>query len=110
MRGLFAHLKGLADGGHLDEDDLARWREWRTWFEANCHMPCEAEIRGRRGCRGSLFWFKNVSGTTVLLERSHEIVRFLEGRGETVRVVRSSDPGHITYEDEQQIAAEPSVG
>jgi len=110
MRGLFAHVKGLADVGGLDEYDHERWSEWRTWFEANCYMPSTAELRASRDPRRSLFWFKDVSSAAVLLERSGEIVRFLESRGETVRVLRSSDPGHITYEDDVQVAAEPDLG
>jgi hypothetical protein len=89
---------------------MARWAEWRTWFEANCRMPCECELRGRRGPRESLFWFKDVSTTSYLMDRSREIVRFLEGWGDTVRVLRSLDPGRITYEDDQQVAAEPYAG
>lgn len=42
----------------------------------------------------------------ALAAKTADVVSFLQRRGETVTVLRSNDPGFITYEDRLQVAAE----
>jgi len=69
-------------------------------------MPAADEIRHVNDPLDSRFWFKVVPESGEITERTLEVVRFLEARGEVVRVLRTTDPGHITYGDIHQLAAE----
>lgn len=61
--------------------------------------------RWRKPGQLALCWFK--SAATEHIQRKHRLKRALEDCGIHVEGLTTPDPGHILFEDDQQVAAEP---
>jgi hypothetical protein len=82
-----------------DADEL---RELEAWFDKNLKRPTHF---GRHQHPSGICWFKTAA--TEHIRRIWEMVNILERNGTYVRNIRTDSPGHIIYEDNWQLVAEP---
>ena len=95
--GAFAATYQLLDSGRLSAFDIERFYRVLEWFHDNLRIP-----RTLNTSRG-IFWFK--SSATDCIDTIWDLARLLRIHGEDVRMMVTTDPGSIVYEDEHQIAA-----
>jgi hypothetical protein len=92
--------------GRLEHrEDLSDWtadqlEESLAWFNQNLIVPRRRLVE-RRG----VFWFR--SDAHQIVGRMWDLVAILRNEGVFMEVRRTSTPGMIVYEDEQQVAAIP---
>ena len=87
----------------LDENSLEPYEE--EWLEdiydwLNAHLPCPPFSSGQL-TYDAVAWFK--VGSSDFIARMWDIVAIIEGHDVPVRLLKSSNPGKIVYEDEYQV-------
>ena len=104
-QGLFQAAYDLRDGALLEPHEATWFTEVVGWFERHLAVPV-LYLGGRRGeCRRVLFWFKAEAHEHV--QRMQQVGVMLGHHGVPTRMLRSSRPGRIVYQDEHQIGAIP---
>jgi hypothetical protein len=104
--GLFQALDDARDSDIAPDWALEQLRDLQLWFNDNLEAPDRFSRGSRRGGdQRTLSWFK--AGADQHIRKMFEMKAALEACGVHVEVLRTRDPGHILYEDERQIAAEP---
>ena len=82
---------------------LRQIEEVNGWFDKNLAVPAHFS-RGVHGQRG-LSWFKPIA--TEHIKQMHQLKLALEECGVHVDVLTTRSPGHIIWQDEHQLVAEP---
>jgi hypothetical protein len=111
--GLFQALDEARDCEFSPDWALKEIGEIESWFEKHLATPTRFErgrrifSRGRRDGAGqpALSWFKPEAGEHI--RTMHKLKLALEACGVHVEAVTTRNPGHVIYEDEQQVVAEP---
>ncbi|MEK6238427.1 MAG: hypothetical protein N2C14_27230 [Planctomycetales bacterium] len=103
---LFGALGHLCEDEDLPDYDKQRLKELDQWFDANLKEPNRlARSRRYNAEKKAVCWFK--ASAISCIDRLREIAAILEIHGIPVRMIKTTNPGYIVYEDSQQVAAEP---
>ncbi|MBW3558445.1 MAG: hypothetical protein KY449_01560 [Proteobacteria bacterium] len=105
--GLFQAIEEARESDSAPDWALRELAASETWFGRNLRVP-DRFSRGsrRRPGQPGLAWFKAWSAEEHI-RQMHRFKRAAEACGLHVDVLKTRDPGHILYEDEHQIVAEP---
>ena len=98
--GVVASLRILGEAGRLPEYHVKSSEE--IFENMNANLPCPP-FGEKRWSGNSVSWFKESAQEWIRVFR--DIVAILEDSGFQVRVLTTSDPGTILYEDAFQIVA-----
>jgi hypothetical protein len=105
--GLFNALELAEEADHAPGWALAELKAVNDWFTDQLAVPDRFARGGGWGRPGqqALSWFKATAEEHV--RQMHRLKVALEECGVHVEVLTTRDPGHILYEDDHQVAAEP---
>jgi hypothetical protein len=106
--GCFQAAGQLEDSGHLSPEDALRMREVCLWFNKHLETPTRfsrSTSKGSRNKARGISWFRHTAKEHI--SKMHELVMILEQYGWHVRRLVTERPGYVTYEDCNQIVAEP---
>lgn len=107
--GVFQAMYRLEGAGALDPYEAARWKKLDAWFTAHLARPGRMARSTRASARNqAISWFRATAVEHV--SRMHEIAAILAEHGIHARMVQTTRPGYIVYEDAHQVAAEPFRG
>ena len=85
---------------------LSRIGELYGWFKSNLKVPGQFSKGNWKGSgQPGLSWFKPVA--TEHISQMHQLKVALEACGVHVDILTTRDPGHIVWQDENQLVAEP---
>ena len=102
----FGAIGHLLETGELATYERTRLGELDKWFTAHLKEPTRlARSRRYHADKKAICWFKSTA--TECISRLREIATILRQHDIPVRMLKSSKPGYIVYEDDLQIAAEP---
>src|SRR5260370_5102774 len=106
LMGVFMAAETLRDSGQLDEADEARYDGILDWSTRRLRVPPCFFRSARSGADpNALCWFK--TGAHPHIRKMRELLVFLERNSIATRLVRTTRPGYIVYEDDYQVAAIP---
>ncbi|MFP8959739.1 hypothetical protein ACLIYP_04060 [Streptomyces nanhaiensis] len=105
--GVFALVNNLAREGRLTAGQELFRRVNNAWYDANYTNPTSVDptVYDPAVNPGAVAWFK--SSARHLIERVDGYLEILAAHGIEYRCLRSSDPGRIVYEDDDQVVAVP---
>ena len=104
--GIFQAAYRLAEAGTLAPHEEAWWYDIRGWFNLKLEKPARFARSRRPGAnRCAISWFK--ADATHHIRRAREMTAFLAEHAIGTRMLRSTRPGYVVYEDRFQITAEP---
>lgn len=95
----------LRDEGDLDAQEHQQLREVLAWFNENLMLP---EGLKDHSTRRAISWFKPTAG--AFIRKMWELKTLLELHGFHVNLLRTTDPGTVIYEDDDQVVAVPPKG
>ena len=101
LTGLITEARLVRERGELaphEEEQLSIAYEW-----FNTNLPCPP-FSSSGWSRSAVAWFKDSARESI--QRTREIASMLKQHGLQVRMLRSSNPGKVLYEDEYQIVVE----
>ena len=98
LTGIFAETRFLREQGVLTAEEDARLEALYEWFEDQVPVP---PFSTRRFPRGAVAWFKDDADGPVT--KMWDIVALLREHGVEVRLLRSTNPGRVVYEDRVQV-------
>ena len=101
LTGIVTEARLLRDSGGLDQHEAERLEEVYEWL--NAHLPCPP-FSSSGWSREAVTWFKDGAGEPV--RRLWEITSMLKNHGVPVRLLRSTNPGKVLYEDSFQVVVE----
>ncbi len=103
--GVFALANGLAHHGRLSKDDWEWWRCTNDYTNTLYTDPAtvDARVFDDRGARS---WFKD-GGRVELRETTLAYLRLLDRYAVPWVELRTGNPGHIIYSDDDQVVAVP---
>ena len=99
--GLVTELRMLKEDYELEQFEIEFIEETFEWL--NEHLPCPP-FEESNWSKGAISWFKDSS--KIYIDKFWEIKTMLDDYGKHVRVLKTSQPGTIHYEDEFQVVAE----
>ena len=107
--GLFGAAYSLRAAGLLSATERTTLEEHLAWFEQNLAIPerfNRSRSKGyyRRATKG-ISWFRDTAKEH--LARMHELKRIVEANGYIVSLIKEDRVGYVTFEDENQVVAEP---
>ena len=105
---MFHAVHRLLDEGILYEHELVVVRETLDWFDKNLKEPnrftkSKRPFSGKK--RRAISWFR--SSASAHLARIRELIAVLENHQVMVRIIKTTRPGYVVYEDEFQVVSEP---
>jgi hypothetical protein len=106
--GVFQAAYGLLREGKLFEHEVTQVRETLDWFSENLEKPArftKSKPPYYRKKQRAISWFR--SSATKHLSKLRELVTVLENHQIPVRIIKTTRPGYIVYEDEIQVVSEP---
>ena len=106
--GVFHAAGRLRDCGSLSEPEEEVLQEVRSWFNTNLEKPkrfTSAKPPYYRKRQNGISWFKDSAQEHIGTMR--EMVVLLEHHGVPVRMIKTTRPGYIVYEDKFQVVAVP---
>ncbi|OMI38687.1 hypothetical protein SPAR_14723 [Streptomyces sparsogenes DSM 40356] len=105
--GVFGLVNGLARDGKLTAEQERFRRTNNDWYNAAYPDPSSVDptVYDRALHPGAAAWFKSTSRD--LIKRVDGYLEILAAHGIGCRMMRSSDPGRIVYEDAYQIVVVP---
>lgn len=101
LTGLITEARLLLDRGALAPHEEEQLSIAYEWFNAN--LPCPP-FSSSGWSRNAVAWFKDSAQESI--KRTREIAVLLKQHGLQVRMLRSSNPGKVLYEDEYQVVVE----
>ncbi len=104
--GLFHAMAYFIERGELEAYQVEQYEEIYKWFKHNLRVP-KSFTRSTKphAKKVALSWFKSDAGECI--QKMRIVEHILKDYGVDVRVLQTSRPGYIVYEDEHQVAAEP---
>lgn len=100
--GLFQMAYELLNTDEISEEERIALDENLEWFQTNLPVARKYK-RGRRD--RARCWIKGHQRDTIA--RMYELRTLLESMGISVRLLKTRNPGYITWEDDYQVAAVP---
>jgi len=106
--GLFQALNEARQSELAEDWALREIKACSDWFDANLEAPTRFS-RGRKASAGQpgLSWFKPEAARHISM--MHRFKPAAEACGIHVEILTTRDPGHVIFEDEHQIVAEPGA-
>lgn len=94
----------------LDAVASAQLEEFLAWFRTNLTIPkrfnrTRSKGHKQREMTAGLSWFRE--DATEMVEKSFELIAFLNQNGYLIDVLHTARVGYIIYEDKHQVVAEP---
>jgi hypothetical protein len=109
-KGLFTAAYSALRSGELYGYEEKEIKEAMEWLER--HLPVPDKFSKNRNASHKnthgISWFKPKA--TETLKQIRRIVAVLEEHGTKVKVLKTTRPGYVVYEDRFQIVAEPFHG
>ncbi|WNE97594.1 hypothetical protein PS467_20795 [Streptomyces luomodiensis] len=108
--GVFGLVNGLARAGKLTAEQERFRRTNNDWYNAVYPDPSTVDptVYDHELHPGAAAWFKSAS--RELIQRVDGYLRILTAHGIECRMLSSSNPGRIVYEDAHQIVVVPHTG
>jgi hypothetical protein len=106
--GIFQAAYRLRDRGSLSQAEELLLKEISDWFNINLDKPkrlTSAKPPYYRKRQNGISWFKDSAGEHI--GKVREMVALLKHHDVPVRMIKTTRPGYIVYEDEFQIVAVP---
>jgi len=104
--GIFQAMFRLWRAGKLAPHEEAWWAEVRAWFNLKLDEPNRFARSRRRGAnKCAISWFK--ASAKAHIRRAREVAALLAEHQIQSKMLRSTKPGYVVYEDRFQITAEP---
>lgn len=97
LTGVFTEARLLRDDGELSAQEEDFLEETFEWF--NSHVPVPPFQSSNWG-RDAVAWFKD---DAACLGKIWHLVALLREHGQSVRLLRSRNPGKMLYEDDYQV-------
>ncbi|MXO90726.1 hypothetical protein [Pontixanthobacter aquaemixtae] len=106
--GLFQAFDEARDCDFAPSWALKQIGELSDWFQQHLTVPSQFSRGGWKG-RGQpgLSWFKPAAADHI--RQMHQLKLALEACGVHVDILTTRDPGHIIWQDEYQVVAEPGA-
>ena len=101
LTGVVTEARLLRDKGLLAAHEAELLRSTYEWLNSN--LPCPP-FSSSGWPREAVAWFKDSAMESI--KRMRELVILLESHGFPVRMLRSSNPGKVLYEDQYQVVVE----
>jgi hypothetical protein len=101
LTGVIVCARLLRDDGLLEPYEVDLVEAVFTWF--NEHVPCPP-FATAGWSREAVCWFKDDADEPI--RRVRDLVVVLESHGQPVRMLRTSRPGRVLYEDAVQVVVE----
>ena len=101
LTGLITEARLLRDRGELAQHEAEQLEATYVWFNANLPCPPFASLNWSRD---AVTWFKDSAKESI--KRMRDLAALLELHGQPVRMLRSSNPGKVLYEDRYQVVVE----
>lgn len=98
--GLFGPAYDLLEGQCLPRHDHERLEELVMWFEQHLPPPDRSRLRPR-----AIFWFRSRAET--MIKQFWKLAGVLRELDHEVRLLKTSRPGYVLYEDDYQVGAIP---
>jgi hypothetical protein len=106
LMGVFMAAETLRDNGQLDEADEEWYEGILDWFNRRLRVPpCFFQSALPDADSNAICWFKTDAHAHI--GKIRELLAFLEHNGVATRLVRTTRPGYVVYEDDYQVAAVP---
>ena len=105
--GVFSSARQLQRSGRLNEDEVCALDELLQVYEDKLEVPdCygDTSLRWQRKY-AAICWFKTQS--REFISQMWTVAKFLKSHGMPMRLLRTTLPGRVLYEDEHQVAAVP---
>jgi hypothetical protein len=106
--GVFQAAYRLRDKGSLSHVDESLLKEISDWFNVNLEKPkrfTSAKPPYYRKRQNGISWFKDSAGEHI--GKMREMVALLKHHDVAVRMIKTTRPGYVVYEDEFQVVAVP---
>jgi hypothetical protein len=106
--GVFHAAGKLRDSGSLSAVEEALLQQIREWFNSHLEKPARftsAKPPYDRKRRNGISWFKDPAKEHI--GKMREMIMLLEHHDVSVRMIKTTRPGYVVYEDEFQIVAVP---
>ena len=106
--GIFHAAGKLRSRGSLSQEEETLLQEIRDWFNVNLEKPkrlTSAKSPYYRKRQNGISWFKDSAGEHI--RKMHEMIVLLKHHDVPVRMIKTTRPGYVVYEDEFQIVAVP---
>ena len=107
-QGVFQTAYDLRDAGALDEHEDIWFSEVVGWFGKNLRIPSRSHFRlpyYSREFNRVISWLKESAQEHI--SRLHQVAAMLQYHRVPTRVLKTSVPGRVVYEDKYQIGAVP---
>jgi hypothetical protein len=98
--GVVIELRLLKESGELPDYEHPHVEELFAWINQNLPVPPFAEAQWPRD---AISWFKPTA--TAFVSKFRELTAILEEHGRYTRMLTTTDPGIIRYEDDFQVIA-----
>lgn len=107
--GFFVAAYELARRDEIDAETRRRAEEMLAWYRKHLPIPKRfnrTTSKGRSPRSGiAISWFKPTAAEHLV--KAHEMAALLSENGYPIDILKSSNPGYVTYEDDYQVVAEP---
>jgi hypothetical protein len=106
--GVFHAVHRLRDEGKLYKHEVVIIRETLDWFDKNLEEPdrfTKSKPPYYRKKQRAISWFKSSAREHLAMMR--ELIAVLENHEVPVRIIKTTRPGYVVYEDEFQVVSEP---
>lgn len=102
--GVIVELRLLKESGELPPYQIEQIDEIFAWINEHLPVPPFSE---KNWSREAIAWFKDSAQEMISVFR--DIVAILEEWGRPVRMLKTTRPGMILYEDEFQVVAQSKI-
>lgn len=108
LTGVFQVGFDLRSAGRLADYEEAWLDDAMDWFNRRLPVPLRLSRSRRPGAyEKALCWFKEDAKEHI--GKARELTALLEQHGVPTRMIRTTRPGYVVYEDRYQVAAVPFV-
>ena len=105
-KGIFAALGVFKKLDDVSTEDYKKYRELAEWFNENLDMPVNFSRSSKPHAKPkAISWFKDTAIEHIA--KTRQVASLLEKYGIHVTMLKTSRPGYIVYESDNQIVAEP---
>lgn len=101
-QGIFVAIHRLLDSSDLSDHERNRLIEHLAWF--NDHLPVPKVFSGGSN-KTAICWFK--CDAKASMDHIWSAVQILKDYGVPITMITSAVPGHVIYEDQFQLVAQP---